>query len=287
MKFIPPLEITSKLMTLIEEAKKELIIVSPYVNVSKWGKMKSCLERAINRGVKVTIIARKNADQDLSYIQSLNVKLHLIMDLHAKLYLNDKYGIVTSQNLLQYSDNNSIEIAYQTNISRERIELVEYVNSYIINLKPNETEKILVNEIENKSYENKKQLPNWQVNKILEHFKQHFPDSRFVGTETYVFCGSLLPFADVMMDSIYTVKFRKGSKDCEEILKKLVILNLKLNHKFKIDVLTSHKSYYYVEFIPTGQFQLLKLIEDFMMITNTILDNNIGINSSTSKKAVW
>lgn len=51
MKFIPPLEITSKIMSLIEEAQKEIIIVSPYVNIQKWGKMKSCIERAIERGV--------------------------------------------------------------------------------------------------------------------------------------------------------------------------------------------------------------------------------------------
>ena len=31
MKFIPPLEISSKIMTLIEEAEKEIILVSPYV----------------------------------------------------------------------------------------------------------------------------------------------------------------------------------------------------------------------------------------------------------------
>lgn len=31
MIFIPPMEISGKIMTLIEEAEKELIIVSPYV----------------------------------------------------------------------------------------------------------------------------------------------------------------------------------------------------------------------------------------------------------------
>lgn len=33
MKFISPLEITSKIMTLIEEAKTELILVSPYIKM--------------------------------------------------------------------------------------------------------------------------------------------------------------------------------------------------------------------------------------------------------------
>jgi phosphatidylserine/phosphatidylglycerophosphate/cardiolipin synthase-like enzyme len=33
MKFIPIMEISSQIMTLIEEAEKEIIIVSPYVDI--------------------------------------------------------------------------------------------------------------------------------------------------------------------------------------------------------------------------------------------------------------
>jgi len=40
MKFIVPLEIASKIMTLIVEAEKELILVSPYVKINDWDKMK-------------------------------------------------------------------------------------------------------------------------------------------------------------------------------------------------------------------------------------------------------
>ena len=42
MKFIAPLEKASKIMTLIVEAEKELILVSPYVKINDWEKMKKC-----------------------------------------------------------------------------------------------------------------------------------------------------------------------------------------------------------------------------------------------------
>lgn len=48
MKFIPPLEISSKIMTLIKEANRELIIVSPYIQILYWTKMRKCLADAVD-----------------------------------------------------------------------------------------------------------------------------------------------------------------------------------------------------------------------------------------------
>jgi sugar-specific transcriptional regulator TrmB len=56
MKFIPPLEIASQLMTLIQEAESELVLVSPYINIRSWDKMKKCLSKAVERGVNVTFM---------------------------------------------------------------------------------------------------------------------------------------------------------------------------------------------------------------------------------------
>ena len=48
MKFIPPLEIASKIMTLITEADKELILVSPYVKINEWEKRMIFSSRKVN-----------------------------------------------------------------------------------------------------------------------------------------------------------------------------------------------------------------------------------------------
>ena len=135
MKFIAPLEIASKIMTLIVEAEKELILVSPYVKINDWDKMKKSLLKAVNKGVNITFIARQNTNDDLSPLNSLNIKVLLIKDLHAKVYINDKYAIVSSQNITHYSDINSIDIGYQTENEEERAELINFVNNYISDIK--------------------------------------------------------------------------------------------------------------------------------------------------------
>ena len=48
-------EIASKIMTLIVEAEKELILVSPYVKINDWDKMKKSLLKAVNKGVAITV----------------------------------------------------------------------------------------------------------------------------------------------------------------------------------------------------------------------------------------
>ena len=138
MKFIPPLEIASKIMTLIVEAEKELILVSPYVKINNWDKMKKSLSKAVNKGITITFIVREDTTNDLSPLNTLNITPILIKDLHAKVYINDKYAIVTSQNITHYSDINSIDIGYQTETEMERAELINFVNKYIKNLEKKE-----------------------------------------------------------------------------------------------------------------------------------------------------
>jgi hypothetical protein len=88
------------------------------------------LNNAIERKVAITFYVREHAKQDLAYLRQLNIKLVLIKDLHAKVYLNDTYGIVSSQNLYLYSDINSIDFAYTTETEEERFQLVKLINKY-------------------------------------------------------------------------------------------------------------------------------------------------------------
>jgi len=104
MKIIPYLEISSQIMTLIDSTSKELFIVSPFVSIDKWDKMKNCLLRAKERNVKIWFYVRKNGNHNLSFLYRIGINPIFIENLHAKLYVNDRYGIVTSQNLYEYSD---------------------------------------------------------------------------------------------------------------------------------------------------------------------------------------
>lgn len=279
MKFIPTLEITSKMMGLIEEAKKELIIVSPYVNIQKWGKMKSCIERAIERGVAITIIARKNAEQDLSYFNNSKVKLVLVMDLHAKVYINDNYGIVTSQNLLQYSDNNSIEIGYITTNKTERKELIDFVNQFIFKFQP-VVELEIFKGITLKDYElpvDLAQFKDWQVSKTFEVFNKSFHKVLFKSTSSYVFSSNLLPFADVMIYNRLVIKYSKMLPDSEDFASQLAKLEYRFVNDFEIQYLATHKTNFYFEFVPKGNFTFKSLLEDYVMIINEILKSTLGV----------
>lgn len=292
MKFIPPLEITSKILMLIEEAKTELILVSPYVKIDYWGKMKSCLERAIERGVNITFIARKNADQDLTYIKGLKLKLVLVNDLHAKVYINDRQAIVTSQNLLHSSDINSVEIGYISQTQHERKELIEFVNQYITKLDPVENKANIRFFLKNESnttipvekvserinYDNKKHLKDWQVPKLLEAFRNNFKLTPFTPTASYIFTDKLFPFADLMIDSHYIIKIQKNLFGAGDLVDKIIMLNFNLKLSYKIVVLTSHNTHFYIEFMPNFDFVFNDLVEDYLKITNKILKSEIVKN---------
>jgi hypothetical protein len=287
MKFIAPLEIASKIMTLIVEAEKELILVSPYVKINDWDKMKKSLSKAVNKGVKISFIVRQKADNDLLPLKSLNIKPLLIKDLHAKVYINDKYAIVTSQNITHYSDINSIDFGYQTEDEKERTELIDFVNNYITNIKAttenvtkteqstNILSKEIFQKVESQNYDDKKQFNDFEVEKLYRFFWINFPKAKVKKTATYLFCDNLLPFADVMIDTRYVIKIKKNRTDCELILKKIEAINFSYQHTFKIELLTTHKSFYYLDFIPVGTLKLDKLIEDYFNITKSILESDI------------
>ncbi|UPS92826.1 hypothetical protein [Bizionia sp. M204] len=272
MKFIPPLEIASKIMTLIEESNKELILVSPYVELSKWNKMRKCLDRAVNRGVEITFVARKNAKQDLSFLQLKGINLVLVNDLHAKLYLNEEYGIVTSQNIVYYSDVNSIDIAYKTVSDDQRSELVEFVDKYVVKLegKSNKSIGIIDESVDFESIN----MTSQEIRKLGHFFIQTYDKRKFVITFNYIFCGNLIPFADVMISSVYTVKTSKSNNEnIDDFIKEILSFNLNLKNDFDVQLWTRHNKFYYIYFVPKVGFKIEDLISDFDLITQAIVNS--------------
>ena len=165
------MEISGQIMTLIEDAEKQLIIVSPYVEIKNWDKLKRCLKNAVARDVEITFYVRENAKQDLEPLRQFSSKIILIKDLHAKIYLNDSYGIVSSQNLYQYSDINSIDFAYSTETELERNQLVKLIDKYLKNSKA----------IEKNILETKTEVENVVVSEVIvekEEINYHFPFKR-------------------------------------------------------------------------------------------------------------
>ncbi len=198
MIFIPPMEIATRIMTLIDNAQTELILVSPYINIDNWSKFKKCLQRAIDRGVYITIYARENATQNLEAIKSFNVNVCLVKDLHAKIYLNEKYAIASSQNLIQYSDDNSIDFGYSTETEEERQQLRSFISQYMFANKPlkiaQPTSIVDVNEITVGQKAQHLILKDFEIRQIGEIFRSKFDNVRINEKRNLCILFKIVPF---------------------------------------------------------------------------------------------
>lgn len=128
MKLIKSQEISGKILSLIHESEEKVIIVSPYFKILGWIKLQKRLKELEERKVDLDIYIRKEKPDHDNYkeLDRLGYKYTEIPNLHAKLYMNEKIGIVTSMNLLLSSERNSIEIGYITENRKEYEELMDY-----------------------------------------------------------------------------------------------------------------------------------------------------------------
>ena len=131
MQLIKPKQISGEIMTLIEEASQQLIIISPYYNVSKWYKLLNAFNSLNNKNVSVEFYVRQSEHASITEIKNIGFIPFEIFNLHTKLYLNETYGIVSSMNLNVSSDTNSLDIAYKTETAEEYAELYKYYKTYI------------------------------------------------------------------------------------------------------------------------------------------------------------
>lgn len=133
MKLIRPSEISAKILTLLEESDERVILVSPYMKISKWYRFIHKLNDLKTRRILAEIYVRDDPDNHATYrdLDQLALQYIKIPHLHTKLYMNEKNGIVTSMNLLLSSEINSLEIGYSTEDPQEYKELLHYYQRYI------------------------------------------------------------------------------------------------------------------------------------------------------------
>lgn len=131
--------ISGKIQEIITYAKKELFIVSPYIQLSEWTSVKDALEHTLNnkeKEVKVLIIAReqkgKKENKALIEIKEYldKCRFYLVPDLHSKIYYNEKQALITSMNFFKHSAENNHEIG----VHFETIADLEKIRDYISHL---------------------------------------------------------------------------------------------------------------------------------------------------------
>lgn len=131
MKLIKPSQISGEIMTLIEEADEKLIVVSPYYKLSNWTKLLKRIDGLKTKEIPVKFYVRAKEKKSIDEIERLDFTPLEVPNLHTKLYINEKYAIVSSMNLLSSSDEQSIDIAYKTSTKREYQELIEYYERFV------------------------------------------------------------------------------------------------------------------------------------------------------------
>ena len=111
VKFLTTLEISAQIDKIIREAKEKLILMSPYLNMNKifYDRLK---DADANR-IKITFIYGK---QDLvpDQLERLNklkgLEIYYCKNLHAKCYCNEETMVITSLNLLEFSQSHNREM---------------------------------------------------------------------------------------------------------------------------------------------------------------------------------
>lgn len=119
MKKLTPIIISTRGISyrideIIKTAKKEIILITPYLKIAS--PLFQRLKRADNRGVDITIIYGKTdlKPELKSQLEKLkNCRLLYLDKLHAKIYLNEKEGVLCSMNLYDYSEVNNYELGIQ------------------------------------------------------------------------------------------------------------------------------------------------------------------------------
>lgn len=133
MEFIKPNEISGKIITLLDESSEFVIIVSPYVKISKWYKLINKIKDLKNREVELCFFVRDDEHNLATFLEldSLGVTYYKVPNLHCKFYLNESKAIMSSMNLLLSSEINSLDLGYQTETVSEYNELYDIYDLYL------------------------------------------------------------------------------------------------------------------------------------------------------------
>lgn len=119
-KFLTTTGISNEIETIINKAQKGIIIVSPYLKLTK-----TIFERfrdADKRGVTTIFIFGKDElawDMKQQLAQLSKVQIWFYENLHAKCYMNESDCIITSMNLYEFSEKNNREMGIKVSATED------------------------------------------------------------------------------------------------------------------------------------------------------------------------
>lgn len=106
-----------------EDARKHLVIICPYLKINE--KLKRTIEVADRKGVNIFIIyGKRELDEGtMTWLKGLHhSNIANIKNLHAKLYMNEEFAVISSMNLYEYSQVNNEELGVLCGRKEDRAE---------------------------------------------------------------------------------------------------------------------------------------------------------------------
>jgi phosphatidylserine/phosphatidylglycerophosphate/cardiolipin synthase-like enzyme len=97
MKVTDIKENLNAIISMVEQAEKFVVIVSPFSNLSGWEELKTAINDATEREVDVRYYVRKG--EGYNGIEELKVRLYEVPGLHAKMFYSEKEALISSGNL--------------------------------------------------------------------------------------------------------------------------------------------------------------------------------------------
>lgn len=111
-EFLNNLKTSSELNELIENSDKFLYLISPYLKLSQI--FKTAIKRVDSDKVDLLVVYRsgdKIPTDDYNFFkENSGIKLQECDNLHAKCYINESFGIITSLNLYEHSQTHNHEM---------------------------------------------------------------------------------------------------------------------------------------------------------------------------------
>ena len=156
VKFLTTTNTSAKIVKIIKQAKKELTLITPYIKLAQT--FYDRLIEADKRNVNIRLVyGKKEKQEDLEKIKKLkHLGLYFCENLHAKCYFNENLMVITSMNLLEFSQTNNREMGVQ--IKREDEEDKELFHNAIEEADLIlEASKIKIDRLNSKSKEEKKE----------------------------------------------------------------------------------------------------------------------------------
>lgn len=119
-KFLNTRKAVAAIEDLIKDAEEKLILISPYLKLSKDFKELLTFRNSKNKITTVIFGKQELKPDEMKFLESLRfVILKFHEDLHAKCYVNDRQMIITSLNLYEFSMANNKEMGVLIDLDDE------------------------------------------------------------------------------------------------------------------------------------------------------------------------